>query len=121
MPFELGVAYALAHQRTGFKRHRFFVLEERPFRIDASLSDLKGFDPYMHEATQQGILAVLLDCFGSKTCPELDRLEALTAKLAAAVDRLQRKRGASDPFQPDTFRRAVSLGTAFARAANLIR
>jgi hypothetical protein len=74
MPFALGVANALARQGRGLRRHRFFVFEERPFRIDASLSDLKGFDPYIHERSQRGILAVLLDCFGSNASPKLDSL-----------------------------------------------
>lgn len=42
MPFELGVAYAIARQHP----HSFFVLEARSHRLQVSLSDLNGHDPH---------------------------------------------------------------------------
>ena len=61
MPFELGLAYAIAQHHP----HSFFVLETRPHRLQASLSDLNGHDPHIHGGSQDGVLRCLLDCFGT--------------------------------------------------------
>src|SRR5436305_2057198 len=57
MPFELGMAYALAQKVS----HDFFVLEEKPFRLQASLSDLNGHDPHIHDSTPSGALRCVLN------------------------------------------------------------
>ena len=46
MPFELGLAIGLS-KKPGFK-HDFFIIESTPYRLQKSLSDLNGFDPYIH-------------------------------------------------------------------------
>ena len=61
MPFELGLTLA----RTGKldPNHHWIVLEERPYRIQKSLSDLNGYDPYIHNGTVTGLLQVLKNAF----------------------------------------------------------
>ena len=61
MPFELGLAVALAHGRKG--AHQFRLLEERRFRLQHSLSDLNGYDPYIHHATTSGMFGAICDVF----------------------------------------------------------
>jgi hypothetical protein len=117
MPFELGIAYCL-RKHTG---HRFFVMEERAYRLQASLSDLNGLDPHIHEGTQEGILGCLLDCFGTLgRTPAMKELKSLTAKLSRIILRLQREQSRSDPFSPHLFRRAVEAATELARLDGLI-
>jgi hypothetical protein len=117
MPFELGIAYCLRKQ----SGHRFFVMEERAYRLQASLSDLNGLDPHIHEGTQEGILACLLDCFGTGgRAPEVKELKGLTNKLSRITLRLQREQSRSDPFSPHLFRRAVEAATELARLEGLI-
>jgi len=61
MPFELGLTLA----RTGKldPNHHWIVLEERPYRIQKSMSDLNGYDPYIHNGTVTGLLQVLKNAF----------------------------------------------------------
>ena len=117
MPFELGIAYCLWRQ----SGHRFFVMEEAAYRLQASLSDLNGLDPHIHEGTQEGILACLLDCFGTPgKLPTVRDLKGLTAKLSKIVSRLQREQSRDHPFSPHLFRRAVKAAAELARLEGLI-
>ncbi|MFL6201101.1 MAG: hypothetical protein ACJ76J_18175 [Thermoanaerobaculia bacterium] len=117
MPFELGIAYCLGKQ----SGHRFFVMEERAYRLQASLSDFNGLDPHIHEGTQEGILACLLDCFGTGgRTPAVKELKDLTNKLSRIILRLQREQSRDDPFSPHLFRRAVEAATELALLDGLI-
>lgn len=117
MPFELGIAYCLRKHSD----HRFFVLEEQTFRLQATLSDLNGHDPHIHEGTQDGILSCILDCFGAPgDTPSPRDLRALAAKLFRIVLRLQREQSRDNPFSPHLFRRTVKAAAELARLAGLI-
>src|SRR5437867_1257282 len=62
MPFELGLAVALAvHENHG--KHHWIILEAVRHRLLRSLSDLNGFDPFIHGNTVSGVLGVLTDAF----------------------------------------------------------
>lgn len=118
MPFELGLSYTLYLRQT----HRVFVFEERPYRLQASLSDLNGNDPHIHSGTQQGILRCVLDCFADpKKSPPLSTLNAHTRRLAEVVKRLQRDQGVDSPFHPFLFRQITDAATELARLEGLIR
>lgn len=118
MPFELGIAYALAQGSP----HNFFVFEEKPYRLQASLSDLNGHDPHIHDGTQIGILRSVLDCFSSPSGgPSLSRLQILTRRLTRIVARLQQEQRLEHPFHPYLFRQAVQAATELALSDNLIR
>jgi hypothetical protein len=60
MPFELGLSVAV-HQQTG--EHEWRVFETKPYRLDQSLSDLKGYDPFIYAGTVDGLFTALLDVF----------------------------------------------------------
>lgn len=111
MPFELGLAVALSKERG----HRVFVFEEKPFRLQATLSDLNGYDPYLHSGTQLGVLRCLLDCFAnSERAPSLSVLRKLTRKLMHAVAKLEREQGVSSPFYPALFRQTTEATASLA-------
>ena len=118
MPFELGIAYSVARRSA----HSFFVLEERRDRLQASLSDLNGHDPYVHGGTQEGILRCLLDCFaGPSSSPSLGMLKALTLRLSRFVTELQQEQAVPHPFNPHLFRQTVKAAARLARTAELIQ
>jgi hypothetical protein len=118
MPFELGLAYAIS-KRTA---HRFFVFEERSYRLQASLSDLNGHDPHIHEGTQDGILRCVLDCFGTNVNRQstFATLKAVTRKLGRAVYTLEREQRVEHPFHPYIFRQAVGAAVQLAHTEGLI-
>jgi hypothetical protein len=118
MPFELGMAYALSQ----IASHRFLILEEKPFRLQASLSDLNGHDPHIHGGTQTGVLRCVLDCFGVPTgSPSLASLETLTNRLMQIALKHQRKQKVDGLFHPYLFRQIVLVAVELAKRQNLIK
>src|SRR5687767_6371732 len=68
MPFELGLAVASAHYRRRTNPgHHWIVMEAVPHRLQVSLSDLNGFDPYIHRRTAIGTMEALIDAFMNTT------------------------------------------------------
>jgi hypothetical protein len=61
MPFEAGLAVAWAHVAPA--EHRWFLFEAVPFRLQKSLSDLNGFDPFIHNGTVEGLCSTLTKAF----------------------------------------------------------
>ena len=117
MPFELGLAYAIAQKQL----HSFFVLEERSYRLQASLSDFNGHDPHVHGGTQDGVLRCVLDCFGSRPQqPSFATLKSLTRKLGRTVSKLEREHGVRHPFHPHLFRQTVDAAVQLARSSGII-
>jgi hypothetical protein len=57
MPFELGLVVAWA--KTNRKRHDWFVFETQNRRLNKSLSDLDGTDPYIHRGSPTNVLRCL--------------------------------------------------------------
>jgi hypothetical protein len=118
MPFELGMAYALGQLRS----HSFFILEAKPLRLQASLSDLNGHDPHIHGGDPPGILRCVLDCFGTPLdAPPLSALESLNRRLTTTAKKLQRDHRTDGPFHPFLFRQLAGAATQSARARGLIR
>lgn len=117
MPFELGIAYSLSQLRP----HSFFVFEEKAFRLQASLSDLSGHDPYIHDGSPSGVLRCVLDCFGvlSET-PRLPVLETLARRLTQTALRLQKEQRAPGLFHPYLFRRIGLAAVELAKHRGLI-
>lgn len=118
MPFELGMTYTLSQVGS----HSFFVLEEKPFRLQASLSDLNGYDPHIHNGTPAGVLRCLLDCFGTASgTPPLSALESLAKRLARTAFKLQRQYRVDHPFLPHLFKQLAWAATESARSRGLIQ
>ncbi len=61
MPFELGLAVAVAKHIV--PSHQFRLLEERPYRLQHSLSDMNGYDPYIHSGTPSGMYEAVCSVF----------------------------------------------------------
>ena len=75
MPFELGLAVALTLSSEG--RHRFRILEAVKHRAEQSLSDLKGYDAYIHHGRAEGVLDAILDMFSKLPGRPLEECEDL--------------------------------------------
>src|SRR5262245_53825722 len=117
MPFELGMAYSLSQMRS----HSFFVFEEKAFRLQASLSDLSGHDPYIHEGSPSGVLRCVLDCFGVPSeAPRLPILETLARRLAQTALKLQKEQRAPGLFHPYLFQRISLAAFELAQHRGLI-
>lgn len=49
MPFELGLAFAVTQARSA--KSGYLLLESKPYRLDRTLSDMKGRDPIIHSGS----------------------------------------------------------------------
>jgi hypothetical protein len=116
MPFELGLACALDQ----IDDHPFVVLEEVPYRVQRSLSDLGGIDAYVHRGSADGVLAALSDWLGSRgndpTPRKLRRLHELVLQRARGM---QRELGAGSLFTPTLFRRITLVASIVAENMRL--
>jgi len=117
MPFELGIAFALARQMP----HRIFTFDEEEYRLDASLSDMKAFDPFSHGGTPKGILSNLLKCFGTPGgTPRLRTLMSLNTRLSGVASRARLDFSGDDLFNRPIFLRLVEAATTEAVKRGLI-
>src|SRR5688572_26124867 len=112
MPFEAGLALALNF--TG-SRHECAFLEAKPFRLQKSLSDLNGYDPYVHGGRVKGVLTALLDLFefsgGVVDSTDLFYLYRLVARDAVII----KKQNGNDLFRSSSFRQLVFQSQTWAR------
>lgn len=112
MPFELGLAAGLAQQGG---RHQFRLLEARPNRLQRSLSDLNGYEAFIHRGTPDGMFGVTCDIFTSlRPFPIGDgqRFRNVHRALTAFVNR-QYPRGTL--YTPDRYSQVVLAATTFVR------
>ena len=104
MPFELGIAVAVALTEQDAEAHQFRVFEARPYRVQQSLSDLLGHDPYIHRGCADGVLESLLDVFSHlRKAPELVEMRRLCRDLR----RFRRERLGNNIFTPKVFSNLV--------------
>ena len=65
----------MAWERSNPAKHTWFVFEEKPYRIQKSLSDLNGTDPQIHSGQVSGVLRELRNIFrrtrNQPTVPEM--------------------------------------------------
>jgi hypothetical protein len=119
MPFELGLAAALALSK---RQHQWFVFESRPYRLQKSLSDVNGFDPYIHNGKPDGILRELTNAFVTvRAQPELADLRALYRHLRKSANALKIQDRTDSLFTPRYFRILVATSQEIAARLGLMR
>lgn len=88
MPFELGLACNLAMMGSN---HDFIILEKKPYRLDKTLSDLKGCDPFIHSNSPKGIINCVLDSLSSPSGdPEITQVYRLDKDLWKVAKELKK-------------------------------
>lgn len=112
MPFELGLS--------AMGPGRFFVLEERPYRLQATLSDLNGFDPLVHDGDPLVLLRKMRDALHSpRHHPTHAALREVYGRVKRAVYADLRQTGA-DFFSRSTFNDILTITTAECRQSGLL-
>jgi hypothetical protein len=94
MPFELGLAvdWALAAN----PKHEWFVFESKSHRLQKSLSDLNGTDPYVHDGAAHGVLRGLMNALTRKVHrPGFAELDGVYRDLRAAARKMRLEEGGS--------------------------
>jgi hypothetical protein len=114
MPFELGLV--VAWTKTNRSRHDWFVFESRNRRLDKSLSDLKGTDPYIHTGSPRGILRSLTNALvRNKKQPTVTQLEQIFSDVKKAAVVIKSDLKTITLFEARPFRELV---VAAIRSAN---
>jgi hypothetical protein len=108
MPFELGLAVAKA---TGSRsRHQWFLCESTPHRLNKSLSDLDGTDPYIHGNRSEGVLRILMNALVRlRNPPTLAELKTIYREVRIAASKLKNEFGGAPLFEARAFRELVFL------------
>ncbi len=115
MPFELGLL--LGWLKTDRKvRHTWFVFEAEERRLQKSLSDLDGTDPYIHGGRVRGVFRQLSNALvKSKHQPSLPQMYRVYSHCWRAVPLVMKYRGATSMFEASVFRGLVVVASEYAR------
>jgi hypothetical protein len=100
MPFELGIAVEQSRRSGG--THQWVVFEEQPHRLQRTLSDLNGTDPYIHLGDPDRVLIELSNALVRLAEPSLERLRHVHAVVRRAARRTRDDYGTlygARPFQ----------------------
>jgi hypothetical protein len=116
MPFELGLV--VGWQRAAPSDHAWFVFESLSHRIQKSLSDLNGTDPFIYGPTAAGILREIRNALARHDVhPTADQmLEMFDALREDAAPSILKKTGASSVFESRPFVDLVVIVRKMAQA-----
>jgi hypothetical protein len=119
MPFELGLACALAHVRPP---HAYVLLERESFRLDRTLSDMRGRDAYIYGRSVKRLIAGLLDALRptSGARPSHRQVFSLYRNLSVAALGLKRDAGVSAIYSRTMFEDLVAAATDLAARAGIL-
>jgi len=105
MPFELGIACNLARLR---KKHYFIILEKKRYRLDMTLSDMKGRDPLIHKGSPRTIVTCIIDALGSPSGdPQLRQVYGISSTLWRVAKELRKNANQSTLFARSLFHQLV--------------
>jgi hypothetical protein len=116
MPFELGLAVACAEWAE--PRHTWFVFEAKRWRLQKSLSDLSGSDPYIHGGSPDGVFRQLGNALTHAVRqPSVGDMNSVYRSLRRALPPVLATAGARSVFEARVFRELVL--TAWKAAAQI--
>jgi hypothetical protein len=118
MPFELGIAVALARAD---KKHKFILLEAERHRLQKTLSDVNGIDPGIHGATVRGVISCVLSLLGKQRVnPYPKQVAHIHRQLWKTVPFLKRNHGRSNIYSRAIFDELVAGAFTLAKKEGLI-
>lgn len=116
MPFELGLAMAIARFDRQRPKHGLFVLEEKRHRLRWTLSDVNGIDPQIHGGTQRGVIRCMLNLLAGGAVGQIQRIELIAKDLLRFVRATCRESDAEDMFEPYVFRQTLAAAAVIVEA-----
>lgn len=112
MPFELGLAVAWSQTNP---RHKWFVFEAERRRLNKSLSDLDGTDPYIHGGAVAGVMREVCNAFVNPVKqPTVPQMMAMYRELRRDSGQIVKNAGAQSVFTARVFS-DLCLGAASLR------
>jgi hypothetical protein len=102
MPLELGLALYRSHVTRG--RHRVFVFEKKPYRIQQSTSDINGIDAQIHNDKPRGVMAGLRNIFCQTDETTVPEMLASYRAVKMKLPQLRRNAGTKSLFEASVFK-----------------
>jgi hypothetical protein len=119
MPFELGLACALARYR---KPHDYILMEKKSYRLDQTLSDLKGRDPLIHHGSPRRVISCVLDVLRSgSNNPDPVEVSKNSIELSTVAENLKRRYSVMTIFNRSIFHELVAVGIVLAVNAGHVK
>jgi hypothetical protein len=113
MAFEVGLV--VAWQKTSRSKHIWFVCEKQVRRLEKSLSDLAGTDPYIHEGRIDGVFRQLANAFvRSSRQPTVQQIRKIYFELRRKLPGILNSSGARSPFEARVFKDLCIIASASA-------
>jgi hypothetical protein len=121
MPFELGLACAISELNG--HRHSYVLLERVRYRLNRTLSDLNGRDPYIHSGSPRQVIVRLLDVLRTPTgSADVNAILSLDRDLWRATELVKQTYHAQTVFASGAlFKAIVAAASRLASDAGLIR
>jgi hypothetical protein len=114
MPFELGLAVALA--RSHHRKDTWLVCESRAYRAQKSLSDINGTDIYVHDGTIAGVFREMCQAFvRRKQQPTVAQMWLVYGVLRKGLKTVLRDAGARDVYSARVFQDLCVMASAAAK------
>ena len=111
MPFELGLAVAVARLRKHEPTHAFALLESRPYRLQRSLSDMNGYDPKIHYGTRSGAVRCMFEIFADAAPADVWSARRLAEALTRVARQLKREHRVRTVFSRVVFNDLLAAAT----------
>jgi hypothetical protein len=106
MPFELGLV--AGWQKAAPSGHVWFVFESSSYRLQKSLSDLNGTDPFVYGERTEGILREIRNALVRRTNqPTVRQMQSIFESLRADVPRIKKNAAARSLFGAGPFAELV--------------
>jgi hypothetical protein len=114
MPFELGLVAGWQHAAPS--GHEWFVFESKRHRLQKSLSDLNGTDPFVYGPSPEGILREIRNALSRRDVrPTADQMQAIFEVLKEEAVEILSNSGASSAFEAGPFAELVVVARQLAR------
>jgi hypothetical protein len=113
MPLELGMAITWA--KINPKRHTWFLWESTPRRLQKSMSDLDGTDPYIHGGTVDGVLSELRNAFVRVGAPTVQAMMDAYRIAESHIDGILAGAGTRNLFAASVFKELCFVAEDVAR------
>lgn len=113
MPLELGltITWAKLHPR----RHTWFLWASERRRVQKSVSDLDGTDPFVHVATVKGVLSKLRNAFVRPGASPVQKMMRAYQVVAGSLDRILADAGTRNLYAAGVFKELCFVTEAVAR------
>ena len=119
MPFELGLACALSRIKS---THSFILFEKKGYRLDKTLSDMKGYDPFIHNGSMLRVIQCVLNALAVQgNSPKVTLIHQMSKDLWQVSIQLKNDNRKDTLFDPTLYRQLIASALKLAIERSFIK